>query len=156
ARVLVERAHQAGTVLHRRFAEPRVELGAERDVAHVAAGPHDHRPAGADVDDLLSLIDVAVGPVALQPLAGLRAEGRRVACLDADDPAGVATLADDLVEVPVHHELHARLAASPLKRARDDEAAAYASRSAPDVARCAGGEAGLRVEGRLPFLRQVA
>src|ERR1700704_1104224 len=147
ARVLVERAHQAGAVLHRRFAHPRVELGAKGNVAHEATGPHDHRPASADVDDLLLFVDIAVAPEALQPFASLGTEARRVACLDTDNPAGIATLADDFVQVPVHHEPDARLAGGVFNGARDDVAAAYAARSAPGVSRCAGGTAGLGVEG---------
>src|SRR4029077_3981122 len=104
ARVLVERTHQAGAELHRRFAHPRVEHGAEGNVAHIATGPHDHCLASADVDDLLGFVDIAVAPVALQPFASLGTEARRVACLDTDNPARIATPADDLVHVPVAQE----------------------------------------------------
>src|ERR1700693_1488795 len=129
ARVLVERTHQAGAVLHRRVAHPRVELGAEGNVAHEATGPHDHCPASADVDDLLSFVDIAVAPVALQPFAGHGTDVRRVACLDTDNPAGIATLADDFVHVPVEHEPDASLAGGVFNGAGDDEAAPDAVRS---------------------------
>src|SRR5207237_8622081 len=114
------------------------------------------RPASADVDDPLGLVDIAVAPEALQSFASLGTEARRIACLDTDDPARIATLADDFVQVPVHHEPDARLAGGVFNGARNDVAAAYAARSAPGVSRCAGGTAGLGVEGRLYFLRQVA
>src|SRR5262249_20246976 len=138
ARVLVERTHQAGAVLHRRFAHPRVETGAEGNVAHIATGPHDHCPASADVDDLLSFVDIAVAPVALQPFAGHGTDARRVACLDTDNPAGIATLADDFVHVPVEHEPDASLAGGVFNGAGDDEAAPYAVRSTKGVGPRAG------------------
>ena len=146
ARVLVERTHQAGAVLHRRFAHPRVEHGAEGNVAHIAAGPHDHCPASADVDDLLGFVDIAVARIALQPFASLGTEARRVACLDTDNPARIATLADDFVQVPVEHEPDARLAGAVFNRARDDEAAAYAVRSTNGVGLRSGATAGAGVE----------
>src|SRR5262249_50181213 len=158
ARVLVERTHQAGAVLHRRFAHPRVETGAEGNVAHIATGPHDHCPASADVDDLLSFVDIAVAPVALQPFAGHGTDARRVACLDTDNPAGIATLADDFVHVPVEHEPDASLAGGVFNGAGDDEAAPYAVGSTKGVGPRAGATADLRagVEGLLSFPRGAA
>src|SRR5207237_8096042 len=108
---------------------------------------HCHCPASADVDDLLGFVEIAVVPVALQPFAGLGTEARRVACLDADNPAGIATLADDLVDVPVEHEPDASLAGGVFNGARDDEAADNAARSTIAVAPRAGATAGLGVEG---------
>src|SRR5215469_1741532 len=124
-------------------AHPRVETGAEGNVAHIATGPHDHCPASADVDDLLSFLDIAVAPVALQPFAGHGTDSRRVACLDTDNPAGIATLADDFVHVPVEHEPDASLAGGVFNGAGDDEAAPYAVRSTKGVGPRAGATADL-------------
>src|SRR5262249_11094626 len=146
SRVRVERPHQAGAVLHRRFAHPRVEHVAEGNVAHIAARRHDHCPASADVDDLLGFVDIAVARIALQPFASLGTEARRVACLDTDNPARIATLADDFVQVPVEHEPDARLAGAVFNRARDDEAAAYAVRRPTGGGLRSGPTAGAGVE----------
>jgi hypothetical protein len=49
-------------------------------------------------------------------------EARRVARLDPQDAAGERLLADDLLEAPVEHELHALLAGAELHAARERRA----------------------------------
>src|SRR5690606_14333850 len=97
------------------------------------AAREDHALARADMDHFTALVDVAVLPVALETLTGLRIEARRIVRLDAEHAAGERLFADQLVEVAVQHELHALLACRELERARERDA--VADRARPDEAR---------------------
>src|SRR5690606_24771622 len=99
----------------RGLAELRVEHAAHLRVAGVPAAREDHGLARTDMDHLAPLVDVAVLPVALEALARLRVEARRVVGLDADHASGERLLADQLVEVSVQHELDALLASRELQ-----------------------------------------
>src|SRR5690606_17122814 len=122
-------AHDRLAVLERGLPETRVEHGAELDIAHVAAGADDDALAGADADDRLVGIDIAVRPPALEPLAGLGVEARRIARDDADD-AAVLALTDDRIHVAVEDELNALLARAVFERAGHGPAAEDIARRA--------------------------
>src|SRR5690606_6360753 len=106
------------------LAELGVEHAAQLRIARVAAAREDHGLARADTDHLAALVDVAVLPIALEALARLRIEARRIVRLDADHAARELLLAYELDEAAVQHELDALLAGRKLERPRQGHAVA--------------------------------
>src|SRR5262249_47219748 len=111
AAVHVERPDErARPVFDRGLGHARVHHHPHRDAAVHAAGRDNYGLAGADIDQVGALIDIAVLPEAFEPRASLWMHARRVAGLDPDDAAGEGPLANELVHMAVEHEAHALLA----------------------------------------------
>ena len=81
----------------------------------MTAARKDDGLSGSDINDLATLVDVAILPVALQTQARLGVDPRRVVRFDTDYPAGERLLADDLVHVLVEHELDTLLPGGELQ-----------------------------------------